>query len=87
MEEQKAESQENTFLSKMKECPSCGEKDWFIFPDMDKNYFLLGAKGRKADLQNMGHVELIKNLIEFPLIPFSCSKCGYTVFLNKTWKY
>jgi hypothetical protein len=45
MNDNKNSELENTrFLSKMKECPSCGNTDFPIFPNMETNYFFLGIK-------------------------------------------
>jgi len=72
------------FIPKMKECPWCGNTNFPTFPDMDTNYFLLGLKGNKSELTNI-NTDILNKLTDYPVIPFSCSKCGYTILLNKAW--
>lgn len=75
------------FDCKMKECPFCGNNENFpTFPDKETNHFILGVKGLKwEEFINIKNLNDISAVTCMPVMPFTCSKCGYTVLLNKTW--
>jgi predicted nucleic-acid-binding Zn-ribbon protein len=37
-------------------------------------------------LKSMKPDEYLGKLTDFAVLPFTCSKCGYTVLLNKMWQ-
>jgi ribosomal protein S27AE len=79
--------QEPPFTPKIKECPWCGSKEGLAIHNMETNYFLFGIKGNNLDeLKSMNPPELFGKLTDFPVLPITCPRCGYTIFLNRIWK-
>jgi len=79
---------EYQFMSKMKECPSCGNKEFPNIPNMDTNYFFFGVKETDLDkLKSMNPADYFSKLTDFVVLPFTCSKCGFTVLQNRVWKF